>query len=432
MMKFKQAALSISILAISSFSTFVGADTGLTLLSDSEMAAETGQALFNMSYIAPTDAKNKMGGAADIGFYKLGIEADLELNANIRKLQLGCGGVNGAGGCDIDIDNFSLSGVSETSEGRVASDAVLKNPFIEFAIKNPNSASTRELKGVRLSAEQAFGMLSFGTENSDTPNGINSLSGYLKLASATGNAKTIQRDMTNALGNMTGRISIRNTVVLSSDPRPFSSDDYSLTLAPADVPFTTQAKPISGNRMKSVSLSAFSEIPTINFSGPLRATIDTALIKNIKLQKNVTGSIANLGVNIAIDQNLGLIHKIPISGNPFSLSLQQQQVFWPGATIASERGWWLALEDQVNIGNVSPSNGVTITDALLLQVLPKVNTYLYDNPIVCEGIGGCLGGNLPITNPIDLKNTIVNLPLSNLKLSAQDFAPNCYGGRTFC
>lgn len=86
---------------------------GLTELNDAELSKVSGQALMSLSYIAPNDSVNKMQGQG-IGFYKLGLEADLELNANIKKLQLGCGGVNGAGGCDIDIDNLSLSGIADT------------------------------------------------------------------------------------------------------------------------------------------------------------------------------------------------------------------------------------------------------------------------------------------------------------------------------
>ncbi|MFH4122381.1 hypothetical protein WAI71_21990, partial [Acinetobacter baumannii] len=82
-------------------------------------------------------------------------------NANIKKLQLGCGGVNGAGACDIDIDYLSLSGgtVDSTSAKRAASSAVITNPFLEFAVKNPNSASTREIQGFRLSAKSLSGLL---------------------------------------------------------------------------------------------------------------------------------------------------------------------------------------------------------------------------------------------------------------------------------
>lgn len=70
-----------------------------------------------------------------------------------------------------------------SSEDRASSSAVLTNPFIEFAIKNPNSASTREVAGLRLSAEKFIGLLTAGTENTTRPNGINSISGYMQVQS---------------------------------------------------------------------------------------------------------------------------------------------------------------------------------------------------------------------------------------------------------
>ncbi|MFT0696465.1 hypothetical protein ACDX34_20445, partial [Acinetobacter bereziniae] len=167
---------------------------GLVELNDTELSKVRGQALMSLGYIAPTDSANKMQGQG-VGFYKLGLEAELELNANIKKLQLGCGGINGAGGCDIDIDNLSLSGLADTREGRAGSSAKLTNPFLEFAIKNPDAASTREVVGLRLSAEKVLGMLTAGTENSETPNGINSLSGFLKTKATTGLGYTNSRGM---------------------------------------------------------------------------------------------------------------------------------------------------------------------------------------------------------------------------------------------
>ena len=145
-------SLQVAILALGSlcFSTAY-ADSTLVPMSDAELSATRGQALMSMSYIAPNDSANLeklRDSSSNVGFYKLGLEAELEINANIRKLQLGCGGVNGAGGCDIDFDNVSLSGVADTREGRVASDAKLTNPFLEFAIKNPNSASTHWWAGL--------------------------------------------------------------------------------------------------------------------------------------------------------------------------------------------------------------------------------------------------------------------------------------------
>lgn len=112
-------------------------------MSDEQMSATTGQALMTLSYLAPNDAGNSNPVSSNLGFYKLGMEAEIDINANIKKLQLGCGGVNGAGACDIDIDYLGLSGVSDTNTGRANSSAKISNPFIEFAIKNPNSAATR-------------------------------------------------------------------------------------------------------------------------------------------------------------------------------------------------------------------------------------------------------------------------------------------------
>ncbi|NNP68507.1 hypothetical protein [Acinetobacter sp. Ac_5812] len=179
-------------------STYATTNT-MQSMTDSEMSATTGQALMSLSYISPTDAanleKNRSGGDQAIGFYKLGMEAELELNLNIKKLQLGCGGRNGIG-CDIDLDNVSLSGnpamvgnaatdaaSDQNRANRVGSSAKLTNPFIEFAIKNPGQASLRQMVGFRVSSEKAQGLLTIGTENSNIPNGINALSGYIPVRS---------------------------------------------------------------------------------------------------------------------------------------------------------------------------------------------------------------------------------------------------------
>ncbi len=60
----------------------------LKSMTDSELSATTGQALMSLSYVAPTDLANKEalrdGGDKTIGFYKLGLEAEMELNVNIK------------------------------------------------------------------------------------------------------------------------------------------------------------------------------------------------------------------------------------------------------------------------------------------------------------------------------------------------------------
>lgn len=157
-------------------------------LTDQQMSDHSGQALLNLSYVAPSGAANS---PTDFGFYKLGIEGVLNLNANVKSLKLGCGGDNGAAGCDIDLTNVSfgcvtnstgscipvsgsIGGVSSTATRTGLKDFVLTNPFLQIAIKSPTTASTREFVGVRFGADNSSGPLSFGN--------ISSFSGYLTAA----------------------------------------------------------------------------------------------------------------------------------------------------------------------------------------------------------------------------------------------------------
>lgn len=156
-------------------------------LTDVEMSKQTGQAAFYTSY---TDPSGSGTGAtpSDYGFFRIGLNGDININANIQHLQLGCGGVNGPG-CDIDINNLSLSGnpgtgTCPTGASPASCDAVLKNPFLTLAIKNASSLSTRSVVGMQLGAQSAIGLLQSG-DNSTVANGINTLSGYMKVQSTS-------------------------------------------------------------------------------------------------------------------------------------------------------------------------------------------------------------------------------------------------------
>ncbi|MFW1849896.1 hypothetical protein ACG9XR_04840 [Acinetobacter guillouiae] len=414
--------------SIHSFASSLHSES-LMQLNDSELSDVSGQALMSLSYIAPNDSINNMQGQ-DVGFYKLGLEAELDLNANIKKLQLGCGGVNGAGGCDIDIDNLSLSGIADTREGRVGSSAKLTNPFVEFAIKNPNSASTREVVGLRLSAEKVLGLLTTGIENSDLPNGINSLSGYMKIKDATGTAYTGARNGVN-YGNLgltvTGRAK-STTGFITAD---FTSNDYALNMGEGSGKLYIKGQTISGNRMTSVNLSGTAVIDNIALGGRINATARLWGFVPIPLSGTINGNISNLNVDVNVNQSLGLIHKLQLD-NPFSLSLQSQSVWWPNAEISAQKGWWMAFEDVIDIGDISPSQRVNVTDSVIKQVIPYVSNYLQANPMEC-GIFAltCLTGNFNLGN-VPLKDAKVNMDLANLKLANQNFAPNCYGNLKFC
>jgi hypothetical protein len=79
------------------------------------------------------------------------------------------------------------------SNPRASTSAQITNPFLEFAIKNPQTAATRQMVGFRLSAEAIEGLLSLGLDNNNAlsaTDGIQSLSGYLQLANLSGQVTT--------------------------------------------------------------------------------------------------------------------------------------------------------------------------------------------------------------------------------------------------
>ena len=433
-------------------------------MADTQLSEVTGQALLQMDKQAGT------GVSSNVVFYKAGLDAEVEINMNIEKLQLGCtaASVNGQF-CDIDIDKFSLSGKTWTN-GRPDSAAILTRPFFEFAIKNDQSKTLREVVGIRLSAENANGMLTFGDQTAamtpaQSKNGINSLSGYMSLGSATGTAVTEERPMSysnttyggknyTGLGQaMTGNL--RLTVLGITDVVGISSTDYNLILQSTNAYVTTNPTVVSGKRLTSVQLDGTATIDPVNFAGPMAANVNNVFNTglNLNLDKDVDGVLTGLGANVDINESLAFIHKIE-TDNPFSLSMQMQDVLWPDAAVASQKGWWLAFEDQIDIGNISPEAPVELTNAVLLQTLngatgnagtgttcttPSVNCALFRQlgsyngqpyGIRCDGLNECLGGSLSVGNVSVPLN--VDFPLTDLKLGAQSVVPNCWGTARFC
>ncbi|WP_038343126.1 hypothetical protein [Acinetobacter sp. A47] len=485
MRRFKTSYM-VTLMVLCGFNLNAAYATPSTLksLSDSEMSATTGQALMSLSYIAPTDTKNlesqRSGGDQSLGFYRLGMEAELELNANIKKLQLGCGGANGVGGCDIDIDNLSLSGISDTSEGRASSSAKLTNPFIEFAIKNPNQASTRNVVGLRLSAEKVLGLLTLGTENSSSPNGINSLSGYMKVRSGIGDTE-LERSKIKGYANTAAQFMNLatypiegNLVALGLANASFRTNGGGFSIPEMNnLPFETAQMVVNGKRNTSVGLNATVSIPTINLGtgsgypsagrtttdangtttgvytagSPVDAVItgckNTTIIpacvaawngrefSNIRMSGTVSGAKATVNFQEA----LGFIHRLEIN-SAASLSLQSQNILWPDSESANiaQAGWWLALQDPVSIGRVEPTQRLSI-EPLLGQFATKAGDYLKANPATTNDLLGVLTGSGldAYIGDVDLSNVSpLQMNLSNLQLNGQSFAPNCYGGLKFC
>ncbi|HDX5874775.1 hypothetical protein PXZ81_11440 [Acinetobacter baumannii] len=431
-------SLQVAILALGSL-CFSSAYAGSTLVPmiDAELSATRGQALMSMSYIAPNDSANLeklRDSSSNVGFFKLSLDADVELNTNIRKLQLGCGGANGAGACDIDIDNLSLSGLSNTNDGRASSSAKITNPFIEFAIKNPNSTALREVTGLRVSAEAIEGLLTFGTENSQTKNGINSFSGYMVTQATGGSVSTAARPTGSGLTQanlgtqITGRA--KGTLIgLDVINTNFRSTSYDLGLSSASGSLFLPSQVISGKRINAANLTGTANVSGINLSGSIKA--DTDLI--ISIAGNLSGTINNLGVNVAVNEDLGYFHKVNLNGTAASLSLQAQNLQWPGAKSVSQGGWWLELSNPIDIGDVTPQSQVVITDDVVKATLGKVSQYLTNNPVNCGTLAlDCVLGNIDVST-VDLTGQYVPMNLSNLVLKNQTFASNCHGADVkFC
>lgn len=410
----------------------------MTALNDEELAEVEGQSLMNLEFqqgTNTTDAQGKTYNQSNIGFYKLALSAELELNANIKKLQLGCGGDNNsirANSCDIDIDHIGLSGLPDdpnyTSDQRAATSALITNPFIQFAIKNPTSAATREVLGFRVSAEKIKGLMTLGTENTSTPNGINTFSGYMKTKTASGTAVTEARTMTYADTGLQIKGKVTGTILFIPTTLDYTSDNYNLTLSSTTAPFTINSTIVSGTRMKDVTLKGSGTVGQINFSGPLTATV----LGGVPLNKQVTGNITGLKTDITVNQSLGLIHALYLN-NPASLSLQSQDILWTGAAVGANKGWWLAMEDEVELGSLSPTTKVAITNEVLKQTIAGINKDLTEHPRPCGDLlfQCALGSDLAVGN-VPMNTTTLDFPLTNLSLQGQNFRSNCYGGLKFC
>ncbi|MCH7391531.1 hypothetical protein [Acinetobacter dispersus] len=446
------------------------ASSTMQSMTDSELSATTGQALMSLSYVSPTDLANKEaqrpGGDKNIGFYKLGLEAEMELNVNIKKLQLGCGGVNGPGGCDIDIDYLSLSGLgnSATSNSdsaadraaRAGSSAVLTNPFIEFAIKNPDKASTRQVVGLNLSAEKALGLITFGLENGPNKSGINSLSGYMQIAPTTGIAN-VNGFGTSLVSGEAGK----GTLKQSDGYDPISGEVCCTLFGTGNIPFTTTAynlnlrdkasgsntlkgdlilgqQEITGKRITNAPLTATAKVRDIALTGTIDATARALGFINVPLTgKNVTGTIQNLMVDVAINEDLGYFHKANLNGTAASLSLQSQNIQWTNNTSISQNGWWLEFTNPIDIGFIEPALSVDIPKATLNEAFRQVSAFLKtdEGRIFCGNnlASDCLfGSDIPVGTVNLINATRPQMGLTDLELATQKFTPNCYGTLKFC
>lgn len=318
---FKKHGIKTLLFSISLVIMNLNTANSMEILSDKELSAETGQSLFNLQHIAPNEFNNPN---QNIGFYRLGMQVNMDLNANIKTLQLGCGGMKGVG-CDIDLSNVSLTGVNPINENFAATDAVINNPYLEFAIKNSNSAALREVVGLRLGAESVLGLLSIGSNpNSETVTddfGIETITGDLNIS-------VTDSQLSNGC--------VRLLICL-----PFTG-----TLAP----YNTS---INVNRAKTIDLKGLQATTTSVIGFPVGLTLNN--------------------INV-LNQPLSTVHRLllakdkdgVIPTSDFYLSLQSIPITWQKLSTQNfnnpqaQSGWWISLPN-VQISNLDIKQQVEVS-----------------------------------------------------------------------
>lgn len=383
MYKFSGAILILSLL-LSSSQVFA-----LSPMSNEEMGHEVGQGLIVAETIQGTNVTSGLGLGDWSGYTytRMGLDAKLSLNANIDKMQLGCGGFNesiATNSCDIDMDYVRFMGRTGTGPCAVSTtatdpcygggDLVLTRPYIEIATKG--SGSTRELVGIKIGAQGTDGYLGVGRnyangatnlENGGTcgtsagaaalacHSGINRVSGYLHTEMSAQVDTTVAGifNETACFGNTT-----------------FTND----TCGAGDAYY----RDLVGSRLNSLSAPS---IP-LKLSGGFLSAI------------GISSAYAN------ITEDLRFIHGFAfVNTSDFAISFQRQKISYPGYDKTSysypaNAGWWMNVPD------------VKATDI----VGAPVSIGLFD-------VGSALG------EP--------GLPLTNIELNS--VAPaNCWGNSKFC
>lgn len=362
----------------------------LQKMPDSELADVTGQALMQMS-------KENTNGFT---FYTAGLDAVLELNMNIQKLQLGCGGanpVNNGQRCDLDADNFALGCIADSSGnctfgsgGTQMRDLVMTRPYFQFAIKNDNSKTLREVVGIRLGGEKVEGPMSIGN--------FNSFSGYLSASadfimeaqgtnSSDDIAITCGTNSAPCPGDRPGNG--YNTFGLQTPFRSMGLENgcvsflgngiefKDLTIGFPQVERLDRAVILNGNRQTQAGVynaqlgSAVDELVDnltvirsnggglTDLEGLVNALLPV-LASNVKdkiksqLATGLGTTPGNLD-NFVIPYNISNLHSVMVDTPLFGVSFQKEAVQYPGYVESVPMGWAMYLPDAFKLEVSNPT-----------------------------------------------------------------------------
>lgn len=365
----------------------------MATLADSELSEVTGQALF-MS----TKQTNTNGLGTTHSFYRMGFDAQLELNTNIAELKLG----ETSTGTDVWMKNLALGCVansvgtcvdSTSGTGTQLKNFTMLRPYVQLAFKNDGSRTSREVVGFRMGAENVSGPMSIGQ--------LLSFSGYMS-AKANINMQA-QNDVAvtcgpERSGGCPGSSQTANVVwVLGGSPtgngvnsmgysEPTRAlglkDDYVCT-AIGCMAFSKTAVNYGATSRNNLPVTAQGRRQTQAYiAGAQLATVVDEVTNNLSLSQptgyawlsgllipivrddmraTMKASLASsLGIPVAnldtyqIPYNLANVHSLNVNSPLFGISFQKENVRYPGYAVDMQKGWSMYLPDAFTLDIAQP------------------------------------------------------------------------------
>ncbi len=352
--------LGISGVVISSWSF------GMAPMTDTEMQDVSGQGLIVSETIAGT------GAGAGYNYYRMGLDARLSLNANIDKMQLGCGGFNesiASNACDIDLDFVRLMGLdgSGTEPGAVGSDFVLTRPYIELA--TTGSGTTREVVGLKIGSQQADGFFGVGRRYSN---------GQLNL----------ENGGTCGSGSPAARVACHSGINrLSGNIRSELSGQL-----PVSIPLLGTQNACFGDSSNN------SDCNTPYYVNIVGTRINELYQESVPLTLD-DGFLSAIGIDQAyatIQQRLRFVHGFALDGtDDFFLSFQREKVAYPnydksGYSAPANAGWWMNVPS-VNVKNFT-GDTVNLSIVEALTALRAPGPVVRDSELNVIPPDNCFGG----------------------------------------
>lgn len=352
----------------------------LELMTNDDLSQVSGQALIVADTIVGA------GAGAGFTFTRMGLDAELALNANINKFQLGCGGYNEAikaNACDIDFDFVTLMGLNGAQPGAVGSDFVLTRPYIEIATKG-NTAATREVAGVKIGAQSANGFFSIGRTYFDP---------ITKVATGATNLENGGTcNATSGAGALACHSGINNV-------SGYLNTEMSATV-PVNIATVWPFPPISenscfGNTATGIDTCGPTDVYKTVIQGTRISSLDIPDIP-LKLSGGLLSAIGISSGYAHIVENLRFVHGFAlVNTQDFFISVQREKISYPtydktGYAVAANAGWWMNVPDLKVMDIIGATVNTDIVGALSALGSPGLlvtNTELYQTPAL-----NCYGG----------------------------------------